>query len=223
MSREQILFGWSGGKDSALALREILRSGSYEIAALLTTCTEWVDRVSIHGVRVELLERQADSMRLPLRKIYIPRECTNEIYEQRTLAACAEFTGLGIRKMAFGDLFLADVRAYRDRLLAQVNMTAIYPLWGRDTAGLAREFISDGFRATMVCVDTEQLASPFAGRAFDSSLLADLPPGIDPCGENGEFHTFVYAGPVFRNPVLCRTGEIVERGRFHFADVLALN
>ena len=217
------MLGWSGGKDSSLALREILAEGRYEVAALLTTCTEGFRRVSMHGVRCSLLKRQVEALGLPCRKVFIPQHCSNEVYERLMREACLEFKGAGITKVAFGDLFLTEIRAYRDRMLAQVGMTALYPVWGLSTPQLAREFIRDGFRATLVCVDSQKLDASFAGRAFDDSLLASLPAHVDPCGENGEFHTFVHAGPIFRQPVACQPGAVVQRGQFYFADLLPTN
>ena len=223
MTRERIVLGWSGGKDSSLALREILAEGRYEVAALLTTCTEGFRRVSMHGVRCSLLKRQTEALGLPCRKVFIPQHCSNEDYERLMRVACLEFRGAGITKVAFGDLFLAEIRAYRDRMLAQVGMTGLYPVWGLNTPQLAQEFIRDGFRATLVCVDSQQLDASFAGRAFDAALLASLPAHVDPCGENGEFHTFVHAGPIFRQPVACQPGAVVQRGQFYFADLLPTN
>jgi uncharacterized protein (TIGR00290 family) len=223
MTRERIVLGWSGGKDSSLALRQILAEGRYEVAALLTTCSEGFRRVSMHGVRCSLLKRQAEALGLPCRKVFIPQHCSNADYERLMREACLEFKATGITKVAFGDLFLAEIRAYRDRMLAQVGMTALYPVWGHNTPQLAREFIRDGFRATLVCVDSQKLDAAFAGRAFDAALLASLPAHVDPCGENGEFHTFVHDGPIFRQPVVCRPGPVVQRGQFYFADLLPTN
>ncbi|MCI0533685.1 MAG: adenine nucleotide alpha hydrolase [Verrucomicrobiales bacterium] len=220
MGRERIVLGWSGGKDSSLALRKILAEGRLEVAALLTTCTEGFLRVSMHGVRCSLLNRQAEALGLPCRKVFIPQNCTNDEYERLMRAACLDFKATGITQVAFGDLFLEDIRAYRDRMLAEIGMTALYSVWGLDTRELAREFIRDGFRATLVCVDSAKLDGSFAGRAYDQSLLTDLPANTDPCGENGEFHTFVHGGPIFRHPVACRVGSVVQRGQFHFADLL---
>ncbi|HEY6228574.1 MAG TPA: ATP-binding protein [Verrucomicrobiae bacterium] len=220
MAKERVVIGWSGGKDSALALREILRGDQYEVAVLLTTCTEGFRRISMHGVRCSLLKTQAQELRLPLRKVFIARECSNADYEARMHAALLEFKAAGISKVVFGDLFLEEIRAYRDRMLAEIGMTAIYPVWGRDTRELAEEFIALGFRATLVCVDPQKLAPSFAGRMFDRSLLRDLPATADPCGENGEFHTFVFDGPIFRNPVRIRPGPTVLRQNFYFADLL---
>ncbi len=222
MSRERIALGWSGGKDSCLALRQILSEGTYEIATLLTTCTEGFRRVSMHGVRCSLLHRQAEALGFPCLKVFIPQHCSNEEYERLMLKACLKFKSEGVSKVAFGDLFLEDIRAYRDRMLAQVGMTALYPIWGLGTPGLARQFIRDGFRANLVCVDSEKLTGSFAGRLFDDALLADFPAQVDPCGENGEFHTFVFDGPIFKWPVRCKAGPVVQRGRFYFADLLPL-
>ncbi|HKH44882.1 MAG TPA: ATP-binding protein [Thermoanaerobaculia bacterium] len=216
---ESVLLSWSGGKDSSLALHALRQTPGLEVAGLLTTVTEDYDRISMHGVRRTLLERQAAEAGLPLHVVLIPRECTNEIYEERMTAVLTGIRDAGIRRVAFGDLFLEDIRAYRESRLAGFGMEAIFPVWGRDTAELARDFLRLGFAAVLVCVDTETLAPAFAGRAFDEDLLRDLPPGVDPCGENGEFHTFVHAGPIFRAPVPIRVGGVEDRGRFHYCDL----
>lgn len=216
---EPILLSWSGGKDSALTLHALRQTPGVEVAGLLTTVTEDYDRISMHGVRRTLLEQQAAEAGLPLHVVLIPRECSNEIYEERMTAVLAGIRDAGIRRVAFGDLFLEDIRAYRESRLAAFEMEAMFPLWGRDTAALARDFLRLGFAAYLVCVDTQTLAATFAGRAFDEDLLRDLPPGVDPCGENGEFHTFVHAGPIFRAPVLCQRGPVEDRGRFCFCDL----
>jgi uncharacterized protein (TIGR00290 family) len=220
MKQEPIALAWSGGKDSAMALRAIRREGIYGVTTLLTTCTEGFRRVSVHGVRCSLLNRQVEAVGLPCRKVFIPQHCTNDSYEKLMGEALVNLKKVGVTKVAFGDLFLEDIRAYRDRTLAALGMTALYPIWGVNTTELAREFIKAGFGATLVCVDSEKLSGQFAGRAFDKSLLADLPSGIDPCGENGEFHTFVHRGPLFREPILYRPGRVVQRGQFHFVDLL---
>ncbi len=217
---EPILLSWSGGKDSALALHALRQMPGLEVAGLLTTVTEDYDRISMHGVRRTLLEQQAAAAALPLHVVLIPRECTNEIYEERMTAVLTEIRDAGIRRVAFGDLFLEGIRAYREKRLTGFGMEAMFPLWGRDTSALARDFLRLGFAAYLVCVDTQTLAAIFAGRAFDEDLLRDLPPGVDPCGENGEFHTFVHAGPIFRAPVPCRRGPVEDRGRFHFCDLV---
>jgi uncharacterized protein (TIGR00290 family) len=218
---ERVLMAWSGGKDSALALHEVLSGGECEIAALFTTVTEDYDRISMHGVRTGLLEAQSESIGLPLDVVLIPSACTNEIYAERMRAALERQIKAGVRAVAFGDVFLADVRRYREENLAKVNMTARFPLWGRESAELAHRFIDLGFRAILTCVDTQMLDGAFAGRDYDEQFLADLPEGVDPLGENGEFHSFVHAGPIFREPVACRRGEIVLRDeRFNYCDVL---
>ena len=220
MARERIILGWSGGKDSALALQELCRSGQYEVAALVTTCTEGYDRISMHGVRCSLLHQQAEQLGLPLRQVFIPPGASNEQYESRMKEAFQGYASSGITKAAFGDLFLEDIRHYRDRLLAEIGMTALYPVWGRDTRALARAFVRDGFRASLVCIDPKALDRSFAGREFDDALLDDLPAHVDPCGENGEFHTFVFQAPFFKGRIPCARGEVTLRDNFYFADLL---
>jgi uncharacterized protein (TIGR00290 family) len=212
---------WSGGKDSALALHELRRTPGAAPRALITTVTADHRRVSVHGVRHELLRSQAKATGLPLIEVEIPAGCSNDVYEQRLEQALAAAPLVGTRTIAFGDLFLADIRAYREERLSQIGKQAVFPLWGRDTHALAREFIATGFEAILVCVDPRRLDPSFAGRRLDATLLADLPADVDPCGENGEFHTFVHAGPVFTAPIACRVGETVERDGFVFCDVLA--
>ncbi len=216
---EPILLSWSGGKDSALALHTLRSSPDFEPAGLLTTLNEDYDRISVHGVRRELLERQAESIGLPLRKVLIPRDCPNEIYEDRLAAALREVKSQRIHHVAFGDLFLEDIRVYREKQMAALGLEPVFPVWGLDTAQLARDFLRLGFQAVLVCVDSEALAPTFVGRSFDEALLRDLPPRVDPCGENGEFHTFVHAGPIFREPVAIRLGRVEERGRFWFREL----
>ena len=215
-----LALSWSGGKDSALALWRLREGDGLEPAALLTTVTETFDRVSMHGVRRSLLRRQADAVGLPLVEVAIPSPCGNDVYESRMAAALASEALAGVDELAFGDLFLEDVRAYRESRLAAAGRRARFPLWGSETAELARRFVGAGFGAVLVCVDPDALDGSFAGREYDERLLADLPPGVDPCGENGEFHTFVYDGPVFDEPVACERGEVVERDGFVFADLL---
>jgi uncharacterized protein (TIGR00290 family) len=219
---EPVLVAWSGGKDSALAVQEMLRDERYRVVALVTTVTAGYERISMHGVRRGLLHRQACALDLPLEEVVISPHAANEEYERRmgaTLtAARARFPGLDT--VVFGDLFLAHIRAYRERLLARIGMRGLFPLWLRDTRALAANFVRQGYQAVLVCVDSRALPRSFAGREFDAALLADLPPGIDPCGENGEFHTFVYAGPILRAPVPHRRGEIVVREeRFVYCDL----
>lgn len=211
---------WSGGKDSALALHELRERAGSPPRALITTVTVDHGRISMHGVRRELLSRQAQAAGLPLVEVEIPASCSNDVYEQRMGHALAEAPLAEAQTIAFGDLFLADIRAYREERLRQVGKEAVFPLWGRDTSALAREFIAMGFEAVLVCVDPRRLDRSFAGRRFDAELLADLPPDVDPCGENGEFHTFVHAGPIFSAPITCQVGETVERDGFMFCDVV---
>ena len=218
--REDILMCWSGGKDSAMALHALQQTGQRRITALLTTVTEEYDRISMHGVRRVLLQRQAESLGLPLHVVHIPPNCVNALYEERMRAALTEHLERGVRRVAFGDIFLEDLRAYRERNLALVGMEAEFPVWKQDTRTLAGEFVRMGFQAIVVCVDSRVLEPSFAGRRLDESFFADLPPGVDPCGENGEFHTFVFDGPVFHAPVGFEPGEKVVRGDFCFCDLL---
>lgn len=218
--RSPIALSWSGGKDSALALWVLREEMGIEPAALLTTLTEDYDRISMHGVRGELLRAQARATGIKLAEIGIPTACVNKIYEERMEEAFAKPPLDQVPTVAFADLFLADIRAYREERLARASRTGLFPLWERDTAALAREFIAAGFEATLVCVDPPQLDPSFVGRAFDESLLADLPPDVDPCGENGEFHTFVHAGPVFDAPIEVEPGDVVMRDGFAFQDLL---
>jgi uncharacterized protein (TIGR00290 family) len=217
---EPILFCWSGGKDSAMALHALQQQQQYRVAALLTTVTETYNRISMHGVRHELLARQAASLGLPLHEVRIPPQCVNPIYESRMEQALRVYLKQGIRQVAFGDIFLEDLRTYRESNLARVGMSALFPIWKRDTRELARTFIAQRFRAFTVCIDPRILPASFAGRELDESFFADLPPQADPCGENGEFHTFVFDGPIFRQPIPVRAGEIVTRDGFVFCDLL---
>jgi len=217
---EPILFCWSGGKDSVLALHSLLRQDTVRVVALLTTVTEGYDRISMHGVRRELLHLQAESLRLPLREIFIPPQCVNPVYEARMEAALRHYLDQGIRRVAFGDIFLEDLRVYREKNLARLEMQALFPLWKRDTRELIREFHAFGFRAVTACIDPRVLDPGFAGRELDESFFAALPHGVDPCGENGEFHTFVFDGPIFARPVEFTAGEVVQRDSFVFCDLL---
>ncbi|MGA7784001.1 MAG: hypothetical protein WB997_05080 [Candidatus Acidiferrales bacterium] len=221
MSRvaERVLFCWSGGKDSCMALHELRRHARYEVAALLTTVTETYDRISMHGVRRVLLARQAATLGLPLEIVTIPPVCVNADYEARMEAALSAWKARGIRRVAFGDIFLQDLREYRERNLARVGMEAIFPVWLRPTDKLVREFIGLGFRAVTVCVDPKKLDESFVGREIDEKFVAELPADVDPCGENGEFHSFVYDGPGFAEPVEFTRGEIVLREGFWFCDL----
>jgi uncharacterized protein (TIGR00290 family) len=217
---EPILFCWSGGKDSALALHSLLQQNEVRIAALLTTVTEGYDRISMHGVRRELLQQQAESLRLPLHEVFIPPKCGNPLYEARMEEALLLFFEQGIRRVAFGDIFLEDLRLYREKNLARVAMQALFPIWKRDTRELIREFHAAHFRSVAVSIDSKVLAPSFAGRELDASFFADLPAGVDPCGENGEFHTFVFDGPIFSRPVGFTLGETVQRDSFIFRDLV---
>jgi uncharacterized protein (TIGR00290 family) len=214
-----VTLSWSGGKDSALALWALRREG-IEPAALLTTLTEDYDRISMHGVRGELLRAQAAATGVELVEIGIPAACPNEVYEQRMAAALASPPLADASAIAFADLFLEDIRAYREARLTGAGREALFPVWGRDTGELAREFIAAGFEAVLVCVDPAQIDPSFVGRPFDEELLADLPPSADPCGENGEFHTFVHAGPIFEHPIEVELGEAVTRDGFAFQDLM---
>lgn len=223
LTRTPVALSWSGGKDSALALEALRDSADYDVTALLTSVTSGYDRVSIHGVRRSLLQRQADALRLPVVEVVLEPSSSDAGYQAAFLRGLAELAALQpqVAHVAFGDLYLADVRAYRDRLLGSTAYRGLYPLWHRPTDALAEHFIAAGFEAILVCTDDTQIDRSFAGRAFDRALLADLPPTADPCGENGEFHTFVFGGPVFTHPVAFERGEIVTRdGRFTYSDLL---
>ena len=217
---EKILLSWSGGKDSAMARYELSRDPAHAVSALLTTVTEDYDRISMHGVRRVLLEQQAEALGLRLKQVNIPKQATNEIYESRMRATLEQVIQEGIRTVAFGDIFLEDLRKYREGNLALIGMTGIFPIWKRDSAELARTFIELGFKAVVVCVDSKVLDPAFAGRVIDQDFLAQLPPNIDPCGENGEFHSFVCDGPLFTRPVSCTIGEVVARDSFYFCDLV---
>lgn len=212
------LLAWSSGKDSAWALH-VLRQQGRPVDALLTTLNQAVDRVAMHGVRRQLLEAQAEAAGIPLWAIPLPSPCTNDEYECRMAEACRRAVAEGFDTIAFGDLFLGDVRAYRERQLAGSGLTPIFPLWDLPTPQLARTMIAGGLRARITCVDTEQLDGAFAGREFDEALLGEFPAAVDPCGEKGEFHTFAYAGPMFRAPIPVDAGEKHHAGRFVFADL----
>jgi uncharacterized protein (TIGR00290 family) len=223
VGRKPVFLSWSGGKDSALALQSLQNGNEFDVVGLLTSVTRGYDRISVHGVRRSLLEAQAASVGLPLREILLDPQCTNDAYES---AFHDSLDGIrkefpDVRHIAFGDLFLEDVRAYRERLLGGTGFEPVFPLWGLDTAQLARRFIDDGFRARLVCVDTTQLDGQFAGRVFDTQLLDELSSSIDPCGERGEFHTFVSDGPGFDQPVECVTGErVLREERFMYCDLV---
>jgi uncharacterized protein (TIGR00290 family) len=217
---KKILLSWSSGKDSAWALHLLRQNPEVEVAALLTTFNQAADRVAMHAVRRELTEKQAARTGLPLWAIDLPWPCSNLEYESRMRAACNRAIAEQFDAVAFGDLFLEDVRHYRLRQLAETNLEPLFPVWKIPTAQLAQEMLAQGVKAKLTCIDPSKLDRSFAGREYDSRLLADLPPEVDPCGENGEFHTFVYASPVFSSPIHVKMGEIVERDNFVFADIL---
>jgi uncharacterized protein (TIGR00290 family) len=214
------VLSWSGGKDSALALHALFMDPSVEVRGLLTTVTDGYDRVSMHGVRTELVEAQASALDLLLHTIRIPRAASNEIYERATIEKLATLRNDGIESVAFGDLFLEDVRAYRERLCARVPIAPVFPIWGKPTRALAQDFIRGGFRGVLVCVDPRQIDVSHCGSEFDSAFLDALPMSSDQCGENGEFHTYVYDGPMFCEPIEAQRGEVVERSGFVFCDLL---
>lgn len=216
-----VVLSWSGGKDSALALHVLQQDVRYRVTGLLTTVNEHYGRVSMHGVREALLDEQAQSLGLPLFKLRLSQRPSNEEYEQKMCATLAGFSARGIQHVAFGDLFLEDIRRYRVEQMRKRDMHCLFPLWQRPTDSLAREFIALGFKAVLCCVDEQQLDAEFAGREFDGTLLEALPAGVDPCGEHGEFHTFVYTGPVFHRPIAFTRGEHLQRdGRFQFCDLI---
>ncbi len=218
---EKVLFSWSSGKDSAYALYELQQSREYEVAALLTTVTEGYERISMHGVRRALLRQQAESLGLPLEEVVIPQKATNTEYEERMGRSLAAFQAQGINTVGFGDIFLEDLRQYREKKLSQAGMKAIFPIWNRETRGMVLELCRLGFKAVITCVDTQALGKEFAGRQISEQLLAELPPQVDPCGENGEFHTFVYDGPNFKNRIAFKPGEVVLReDRFYYSDLI---
>jgi uncharacterized protein (TIGR00290 family) len=221
--KKQVILSWSGGKDSALALESLRNGTAFEVVALLTSVTRGYDRISVHGVRRSLLHAQAESVGLPLVEIMLEQKSTNDAYESAFHDALRKIREdfPAVRHIAFGDLFLQDVRAYRERLLGGTGFDPVFPIWGTNTLALARSFIDSGYSARLVCVDTTQLDPGFAGRAFDMTLLADLPDTADPCGERGEFHTFVSGGPGFHQPVRCETGErVLREDRFQYCDLV---
>ncbi len=225
MAQRRIVLSWSGGKDSAWALHLLRQDPRYEVVALLTTLNEHFSRIAIHGVREALLELQTEAVGLPLWKVLLPWPCSNEAYEARMAEALGRAVAEGIEGIAFGDLFLEDIRAYRIAMLAPTGLEPIFPCWQIPTDTLARQMIASGVRAHLSCIDPRQLHASFAGRPFDAQLLADLPASVDPCGERGEFHTFVSAGPMFLSEGISRSievcvGEVVERDSFIYADLL---
>jgi len=217
---KRALLAWSSGKDSAWSLHLLRQNPEIEVVGLLTTINEAFDRVAMHAVRSELLERQCEAAGLPLWPVPIPWPCSNQQYEERMAEVCSRAVSEDVDTIAFGDLYLADIRAYREKQLAGTGLEPIFPVWMLPTDTLAREMIRSGLRARITCVDPRILPSSFAGREFDEAFLADLPAGVDPCGENGEFHTFVYDGPMFSRPVRVEAGEVIERDGFVFADLV---
>jgi uncharacterized protein (TIGR00290 family) len=219
--KEKVLLSWSGGKDAAFALRELRRSNTYHVVGLLTTVTQAYDRVAMHGVRRKLVERQAEALALPLHTLFLPATVSDEEYGEIMREALRSYVAADVLCVAFGDIFLQDVRKYREEHLAAMGMRAVLPLWGRDSTELAHAFIDTGFKATVTCVDTQFLDGAFVGRAFDERFLSELPPGVDPCGENGEFHSFVYDGPIFSQGVAhTRGGTVLRDERFYYCELL---
>jgi uncharacterized protein (TIGR00290 family) len=217
---KKILLSWSGGKDSAWALHLLRRSGEYEVGGLLTTVNERFGRVAIHGFRDELLVRQAEYAGLPLWQVPLPFPCSNAIYEARMAEACSKAVREGFSAVAFGDLFLEEIRSYRIAKLAGTGLEPVFPVWGVPTDQLAKEMMDGGLRARLTCVDPRKVPAEFAGREWNEALLRELPAGVDPCGENGEFHSFTYAGPMFREPINIVTGERVERDGYVYCDLI---
>ena len=219
--KEKVVLAWSGGKDSAMALHALLASNRYEVVSLLTTVAKQYERISHHGVRVELLERQAAALGIRLHKLYLHQDnCSMEDYEAVMKKAMLEYKEKNVLAVAFGDIFLQDLREYRERNLAKVGMKGIFPIWRRDTTEIVQTFIALGFKAYLTCVDCEKLGEEFAGRPIDADLIRDLPDGVDPCGENGEFHSYVYDGPLFQHPVGVSVGDVVLRDVRYFADLI---
>jgi uncharacterized protein (TIGR00290 family) len=222
--REKVIVAWSGGKDSALALYEVLNSGSYEVLELLTTVTKDYDRISIHGVQRVLLEQQAKALRIPLEEVFITKGASDAEYEGELLKTLKRHRDNGVFSVVFGDVFLEDVRKYREQILAKAGMNGILPLWKRDTKDLAPTFINLGFKAIITSIDSNVLGKDFAGREYDEKFLSDLPANVDPCGENGEFHSFVYDGPLFCEKIGFKKGEIVlQDNRFYYCDLLPVS
>lgn len=218
---EKVLFAWSGGKDSAMAFYELRQAGGHEIAALLTTVTQDYQRISMHGVRETLLERQAESIGLPLEKVHLTKQSSNEEYEARMRDALIGHKKMGVSAVAFGDIFLEDLKKYRQDNLSKVDMKGIFPVWKRNSTELAHAFLDLGFEAVITCIDANVLEKAFCGRTFDRQFLSELPSHVDPCGENGEFHSFVYAGPIFQKRLRYKKGGVVLRdNRYYFCDLL---
>lgn len=219
---EKALFCWSGGKDSAIALYETRKAKRYEVVSLLTTITKGYDRISMHGVPRTLVEQQAKSLGLPIKEVFISKDSSNEEYESKMKETLTKFKKDDVSLVIFGDIFLEEVRRYRENNLLKLGMNGIFPIWGRDTTELARTFIALGFRAITTCVDSKVLDKRFIGRVFDKQLLAELPPNVDPAGENGEFHSFVFDGPIFKERIAYTLGKPVARNSFYFCDLLPI-
>jgi len=219
--KKKVIFSWSGGKDSALALYELMKKSDYEITALLTTINQDYDRTSMHGVRRILLEQQAQSLGFALEKVLIYKNCSNEEYERNMQEVLEKHQAAGVCSVVFGDIFLEDLRKYRQENLSKIGMKGIFPIWKFNTTELANTFINSGFKAVITCIDSNVLDDIFVGRVFDEQFLSELPAGVDPCGENGEFHSFVYDGPIFRNRILYGNGKVVLREkRFYYYDLV---
>jgi uncharacterized protein (TIGR00290 family) len=222
LAARKALLSWSGGKDSSLALFEVRKSTEFQLVSLLTTLTRDFDRISMHGVRKSLLDIQAARIGLPVEEVWIRKGAPNTEYESLMSKALSKHYSDGVRHVVFGDLFLEDIRKYREDRLSRIDMTGVFPLWKKDTAELASYFIKEGFRAILCTVDPKALDPSFCGRDFDESFLSDLSTGVDPCGENGEFHTFVYGGPMFEKEIPVRKGDVVLRDGFYFADIIPI-
>lgn len=224
VAREKVILSWSGGKDSAIALYKLIKDRSYEIAVLLTTITEEYDRTCMHGIRRVLVEEQADSLGIPLEKVFISKDTSSKMYESIMKGVLERYLDSEIKTVAFGDIFLEDLRKHREGNLAKIGMNAIFPIWKRNTKDLANEFINLGFKAVITCIDGNLLDKKFVGRTFDNQFINELPQDIDPCGENGEFHSFVYEGPIFKQKLLHTKGEIVLRdNRFFYCDIIPIH
>ncbi len=219
-NKPKVIVSWSSGKDSAMALYKIVKSNEFEILAILTTVSDMFQRVSMHGVREELLDQQANSIGIAVEKVRIPYPCPNEVYEQKMVEIIRNYESKGVSHVVFGDLFLEDIRRYREDKLAEVGFTPIFPLWKENTKELAKTIIRVGFKGVVTCVDPKKLDPNFAGRYFDEMFLNEIPANVDACGENGEFHTFVFDGPIFRNRIEITVGDRVFRDGFQFVDLV---
>ncbi|MDD5069510.1 MAG: adenine nucleotide alpha hydrolase [Candidatus Omnitrophica bacterium] len=219
--KKDIIFSWSSGKDSAYALYQILRSDQYRVRALLTTFNQKYDRVSMHGVRRDLVRRQADSLGIFLEEVFIPDNCSGDKYSEIMSSVLKKYKNQAVDTVAFGDLFLDDVKVYREKQLSRLSMKAVFPLWNRNTSELITDFLKDGFKAVLTCVDTEQLSAEFCGRELNAALIKSFPETADPCGEKGEFHSFIFDGPIFKEPISYFCGEKTLRDkRFLFTDLV---